>query len=87
MNVREKLKRNNSNPDCATTATYFILSGLLKPRHHSLYLLVAHKHHNVPGTQTEKRGHEAVKEIRPIKNVCRGRSITLGLQECIAYPL
>lgn len=41
------------------------LPGPLNSIHGSFNLLVAHKHHNVPGAQTKKRGHES--KIRSIK--------------------
>lgn len=40
------------------------LSMMLKSHHSPLNLLVAHKHHNVPGDHAKKRSHEATKRIR-----------------------
>lgn len=45
------------------------LPELLTTYHSSLNLLVAHKHHNVPGTQTKKRGDKSfIERCGPLFN-------------------
>lgn len=60
---------------------------LLHPGHSSFNLLICHKHHNVPGPQTQKRRHEPnrgqKKDKLKVTQTCYFIAVWIVLRKCV----